>query len=408
MRVCVVLGLLLAQGAPDAPRWSRLHLTREFWAEGACVADVNRDGHADVLSGPFWYEGPSFSKRHEIYRAKASYVRRRSGGAPETVPGFMGFDSGENGYSDNFLSFSGDIDGDGWADYLVVGHPGKEACWYENPRGKPGPWPRHLVLATVDNESPSFIDLTGDGRRELICMHGGNLGYAMPDPSSPRTPWRWHPVTQGRSWKWNTHGLGYGDLNGDGRLDLITSLNWWEQPPSLEGNPLWKQHDQVFSNGGAQMFACDANGDGRGDVMTSDEGHGYGLLWHEQTGEPGRTAWVKHTIAGRTPDEGETGVVFSQPHALDLADINGDGLMDLVTGKRIWAHGPKGDPEPNAPAVLYWFELRRENGKARYVAHRIDGDSGVGTQVRATDVNGDGKTDVVVGNKKGVFVHLQR
>jgi hypothetical protein len=64
--------------------------------------------------------------------------------------------------------------------------------------------------------------------------------------------------------------------------------------------------------------------------------------------------------------------------------------------------------EPDAPAVLYWFELRREGGRARFVAHLIDDDSGVGTQVTAADVNRDGRLDVVVGNKKGLFVHLQK
>ena len=139
-------------------------------------------------------------------------------------------------------------------------------------------------------------------------------------------------------------------------------------------------------------------------MITSWEGHGYGLLWHERTGD----GWRHHMIAGKTAEEGETGVVFSQPHALALADLNGDGLPDIVTGKRIWAHGPKGDPEPNAPAVLYAFELRREDGRARFTAHLIDDDSGIGTQVVAADMNGDGRPDVVVGNKKGLFIHLQK
>ena len=79
-----------------------------------------------------------------------------------------------------------------------------------------------------------------------------------------------------------------------------------------------------------------------------------------------------------------------------------------MTGKRFWAHGPAGDPEPNAPHVVDWFELKREGGKATFIPHIIDDSSGVGTQVMAADVNGDGKPDVVVGNKKGVFVHTRK
>jgi hypothetical protein len=215
-------------------------------------------------------------------------------------------------------------------------------------------------------------------------------------------------VTEDRGWKWNTHGLGYGDVNGDGRTDIITCVNWWEQPASRQGNSLWKKHDHVFSEAAAQMFATDVNGDGLSDVIASVNAHGYGLAWHEQTRTNGAVAWKRHVITGKTSSEGETGVVFTQPHAVTLADINGDGLLDIVTGKRIWAHGPKGDEEPNAPAVLYWFELQRANGEARYRGHLIDADSGVGTQVMAADLNGDRKPDVLVGNKKGLFVFLQK
>ena len=88
--------------------------------------------------------------------------------------------------------------------------------------------------------------------------------------------------------------------------------------------------------------------------------------------------------------------------------MDGDGLKDIVTGKRFWAHGNHGDPEPNAPAVLYWFKLVRHPDKqVDFIPHPIDNDSGVGTQVVAADINGDKFPDLVVGNKKGTFVHLQ-
>jgi len=122
----------------------------------------------------------------------------------------------------------------------------------------------------------------------------------------------------------------------------------------------------------------------------------------------GTVAFRRHLIMGGRANEMPHGVAFSQPHALALVDIDGDGLRDIVTGKRFWAHGRDGDPEPNAPAVLYWFQRVRQGSTVDWVPHLIDDNSGVGTQVWVADVTGDGRPDVVVGNKKGVFVHTQQ
>lgn len=394
LRVCVLALVLGAGGgfaqAADDPllhAFRKIGLADAFYAEGANVGDFNRDGVTDVVSGPFWYEGPDFSTRHEIYPAKT-------------------FDREQ--YSDHFFPHAYDFNGDGWSDILVIGFPGQDASWYENPGASGGAWQRHLVFEEVSNESPFWGDLTGDGRPEIVCISGGRYGHVQPDWSDPSRPWTFHPVTPQGSWSNFTHGLGVGDVNGDGRSDLLEKDGWWEQPPSLENDPEWTHHPVQFGEGGAQMFAYDVDGDGDQDVITSLQAHGYGLAWYEQVTREGRRDFVGHVIMNETPAENRYGVSFSQPHALTLADMDRDGVQDIVTGKRIWAHGTHGDPEPNAAAVLYWFRIvRSDDGQSvDFVPYLIDDDSGVGVQVVATDVNGDAWPDVVVGNKKGAFVLL--
>ena len=391
-------------GKPDG-QWKTKQLTENFWAEGACVADVNHDGKMDVLCGPYWYEGPDFSVKHKIYADDKSFAKKKADGTEEKIPGYEGFLSGKNAYSDNFLSYAADFNGDGWMDYLVIGFPGKEAFWYENPQGKDQPWTQHVALKSCDNESPMFTDIDGDKIPDLLCMSGGQIGYASPDPKNPNAEWTWHGVSaKDKRFQRFTHGIGYGDINGDGRTDILESTGWWEQPANWDGKTPWVKHDANFGGGGAQMYGYDVNGDGKTDVITSLAAHGYGLAWFEQTA----TGWTQHLLTGTKTEKGETGLVFSQLHAIDLADMNGDGLKDIITGKRVWAHGPEGDVEPNAPAVLYWFELKRDGGKASFIPHLIDNDSGVGTQVMAADLNGDGKPDIIVGNKRGCFVHIRQ
>jgi HEAT repeat protein len=363
--------------------FQKIKLTDQFYAEGAAYADFNHDGKVDVVAGPFWFAGPDFKARHEYRPAKP-------------------FDPKH--YSDNFLTFVADFNGDGWADVFCVPLPGAEGYWYENPQGKNEAWPRHLAVPMVGNESPGWVDVNGDGRPDLIFNNNGFFGYATWDPAKPNEPWLFHAVSpKTPRFQRFTHGIGAGDINGDGRVDMVEATGWWEQPAAATA--AWQFHPHKFAQAAAQMFITDVDGDGLADVITAWHCHHYGLVWWRQTKDAqGASAWQQHTILSPTPDLGLADLRISQLHALDLADMNGDGLKDIVTGKRFWAHGPTGDKEPDAPAVLYWFELQRAGGKATFAPHRIDDDSGVGTQVTAGDVNGDGRPDVIVANKKGIFV----
>ena len=93
-------------------KFERRQLTNVYYSEGANAGDINGDGKPDVIYGPYWYEGPDFKIKHEIYPAK-----------PQN----------REGYADNFFNWVYDFNGDGRKDVLVVGFPGTPAYVYENP-----------------------------------------------------------------------------------------------------------------------------------------------------------------------------------------------------------------------------------------------------------------------------------
>lgn len=385
--------IVASQAAVDAEapvtQYRKLQLTDKFFCEGAYYGDFNRDGHVDLVSGPYWYAGPEFEQRHEVREPRE-------------------FDP--KGYSDNFLTYTGDFNGDGWTDVLYVPWPGEDAYWYENPAGKEGHWTRHFALKNVGNESPVWGDVDGDGRPDLVYNIDGFLGYGTWDPARPDQPWTFHPISTQGDYQKYTHGVGIGDLNGDSRVDILESACWWEQPATVQPGQAWIRHDYKFADAAAQMLVSDVDGDGINDVITAWHCHLYGLVWHRQVrGDAGQIGFEQHVILPPEPDMDSNDLRISQLHALKLVDMNGDGLLDVLTGKRFWAHGPDGDKEPNAPAVVYWFELQRDGaGQVRWIPHQIDDDSGVGTQVAGTDLNHDHRPDVIVGNKKGTFVFLSQ
>ena len=381
LTLCLILSASAATAADIS--FKKHVLDNKFRAEGVAVGDFNRDGKADIAAGNVYYLAPDW-KMHPM---------QSQGQQLEFDP---------KGYSNVFSCFAYDVNHDGWTDVVYVDIPGQDTFWYENPGKKGGDWPRHSVVKVTNGESPLWTDVDGDGTPDLVCGYNTDaknvngpercVVLASPD-KDPFAAWPIRQISEkgAHGSQRFAHGFGVGDINGDGRNDVIVTKGWWEGPEK-DHEGLWKFHPANLGEDCAHMIVYDFDGDGDNDVVSSSA-HKFGIWWHEQTPD----GWKTHEIEKS----------FSQVHAVILVDVNGDGLKDFVCGKRWFAHGGH-DPGSDMPAVLYWYELQRENGKPKFIRHDIDNDSGVGTQFETADVNGDGLVDVVVANKKGVFWFEQK
>jgi hypothetical protein len=380
-QVAVIFGSIgaLAQIAGKDVRFKKHHLWDEFYTEAATVADVNKDGKTDIIAGARWFEAPDW-KAHDIWKHKKFYYTK--------------------GYSDSFLNFTTDVNEDGWIDLICFDFPGREVYWFENPAGVETLWKRYLIDSIASNESPMMVDVDSNGKMDLVYGNEklGQMLWVNAVVKNKKVTWNRNPISELNSKGIGlfAHGLGWGDINGDGLKDVMIRGGWWEAPKDMKTSP-WKFHEADLGESCAQMVTYDFDGDGDNDVVSSSA-HEYGIWWYEQVlDRDKKSSFITHTIDS----------TFSESHSLVLQDVNQDGLPDLITGKRFFSHQGRG-PGGLEPAVVYWFELLKD-GKNRpvWVKHLIDDNSGVGIQFVAEDINKDGLLDFVVGNKNGVYYFEQ-
>jgi hypothetical protein len=340
-------------------------------SEACAVADVNGDGRLDVISGENWYEAPEW-KKHP-FRSILFW----------------------NNYIDDFSDLPIDVNGDGRIDIVSVGWGSKTIAWLENPGSGSGNWKEHPIDSGQPVEFAFLVDLDNDGKKDdLLPQFGGResvTAWYEIEGKGAAAKWVKHTVSE----KAYGHGIGAGDVNGDGRADILTPQGWLEAPENPRKTP-WAFHPEFKSEDALGfLYVHDINHDGLTDIVTA-AAHGYGVFWFEQSRKPdGGRAWEKRPI-----DD-----AWSQAHAMTMTDLTGDGRPELVTGKRLYAHNGH-DPGGRESLGLYWYEQVETNGKLEWARHIIHygGRVGGGMQIPVVDIDADGDLDIVVAGKGGLFL----
>ncbi len=358
--------------------------------EGCDIADYDGDGKLDISAGRSWYRNGDW-----IPRPVRNIDENR-------------------GYTCSNGEWAYDVNKDGLLDIVSISFFDTEVYWFENPGQEllmqGAMWPQHLLKDTglAQNEVSFLVDINKDGIQEWHCNH-----YGKTNPTTFftfTTEEREVEVMKGKKKVMetvivptlkghqigtvNSHGVGFGDLNNDGRDDVLFGRGWYEQP---EGDPFadeWTYHtDWDVEHGACPMIVRDIDGDGLTDVINSNA-HGFGLHFWKNLGRDadGTIQFDRQLIDDSV----------SQFHCLHMADLDGDGVDELVTGKRVRAHNGK-DPGGTEPAGMYYYVWNQD--KKSFTRYTIDyGNVGIGLQIRTADIDADGDTDIVVAGKEGTQI----
>lgn len=367
----LVLSLLLAAAAQAEFPAFRVHqLNPEATFTSCAAVDVDHDGKLDVISGGWWYQAPDW-KKHFLREV-------------ETI----------RGRYDDYSNLPLDVNGDGWTDIISANYRSETLYWIEHPGAKLGPWTAHVIEKPGPMETARLFDIDGDGRLDIL-------------PNGTQFAAWWELITEPTavgpaSFRWTrhelpselaAHGVGFGDIDGDGRGDLVSPAGWMKSPEDpRRGRWLWQPEFHLHRDGSIPMLVFDVDADGDNDLVYG-RGHQTGLYWVEQVREASARRWVRHAID----------TSWSQAHSLMLGDVDNDGRIDLVAGKRFLGHDGRDLGEWD-PMVIYAYTF--DPRLRTWTRNTITSNDAAGFDLdpKLTDIDGDGDLDIIGATRKGLFL----